>query len=169
MTSLRKAATAAALASAVWLGGCAYDDYGYGGVNVGYGGGYYYDDCYGCGPYAPFGWYDGYYYPGNGYWLYDRRGTRHRWTDRQRDYWQHRREHSGGNWHGPATRPWQPDMRTGHRWNENRTGDQSRTWHRRNDSDTAAPPRPQRSYEQAPNPAPSGDAPRRRGGWHRGD
>jgi hypothetical protein len=80
------------------LGGCAYDDgYGYGGVSMGYGGGY--------GPYDPYGyygyggWYDGYYYPGTGYYIYDRGGKRYRWNDRQRAYWERRRtewrEHGG--------------------------------------------------------------------------
>lgn len=88
------------LAGALALGGCAYDDgYGYGGVNVGtgyYGGGGYYGDGY-YGPsgyYQPglySGWYDNYYYPGNGYYVYDRGGRRQRWNDGQRRYWEGRR------------------------------------------------------------------------------
>lgn len=83
------------LAGALALGGCAYDDgYGYGGVSVGtgyYGGGGYYDDYYGYGPSAYGGWYDGYYYPGSGYYVYDRGGSRRRWDDGQRRYWESRR------------------------------------------------------------------------------
>lgn len=109
MISMRTVAPVAALASVLVLGGCTTDGYGHGGVNVGYGSGYYYDH-YPYGPYAPYGWYDGYYYPGNGYWLYDRRGTRHRWSERQKRYWEQRRGH-GDRWHGPATRPWRPEMR----------------------------------------------------------
>lgn len=76
----------------VSLSACAYDDYGYGGVSVGYGGGGYYDDYYpGYGGYPGYGWYDGFYYPGNGYYVYDRGGRRHRWNDGQRRYWEGRR------------------------------------------------------------------------------
>lgn len=121
MIAMKKVAPIAAFASILALGGCT-EGYGYGGVNVGYGSGYYYDD-YPYGPYAPYGWYDDYYYPGNGYWLYDRGGARHRWSDRQRRYWEQRREH-GGKWDGPATRPWRPEMRGEHRWRGRADGTQ---------------------------------------------
>lgn len=106
MTSaLKAAASAAALFASMTIAGCTMDDgYGYGGVEVGYGAPYY-----GYG-YAPYGWYDGYYYPGNGYWLYDRGGHRHRWSDRHRRYWEGRRDHSR-DWRGPSTQPWQPGLR----------------------------------------------------------
>ncbi|HWW63352.1 MAG TPA: hypothetical protein VNZ43_01195 [Sphingomonadaceae bacterium] len=97
-----------ALASALALGGCYNDGYGYSGVSVGYGtGGYYgydypyYYDGYG---YPGYGWYDGFYYPGNGYYVYDRGGRRHRWSDSQRRYWEsHRGDHGhrgDGHWNG---------------------------------------------------------------------
>jgi hypothetical protein len=73
------------------LGGCAYnglgmgvgtgygyDDYGYGYDRYGYGG----YDPYGYNRYAynrygsPYGWYNGFYYPGSGLWVYDRDGRR---------------------------------------------------------------------------------------------
>lgn len=80
------------LASLLALSACYEDGYGYGGLSVGTGGGYYgYDDPY----YRPgygYGWYDGFYYPGNGYWVYDRGGNRHRWNDSQRRYWEARRD-----------------------------------------------------------------------------
>ena len=84
-----KSLTAAGL---FMLGGCATDGY-YGGVGVGYGsGGYYgpagYYDGYG-GGYG--GWYNDYYYPGAGYYVFDRGGKRHRWNDGQRAYWEQRR------------------------------------------------------------------------------
>lgn len=120
------------------LGGC-YDDGYYGGVSVGsgyYGGGYY-DDVWGPGYYRPgyySGWYDGFYYPGSGYYVYDRGGSRHRWNDGQRRYWEGRREArrgddrrgawNGGTGNGGAQRPsWQgrPD---GNRWNRNWGGAQ---------------------------------------------
>ena len=80
--------------AAIGLAGCtAYDNWGYGGVSVGYGSGYY-------EPY--YGWYDGYYYPGTGYYIYDRYGSRHRWSDRYRRYWEQRRPDRGyrDNWSG---------------------------------------------------------------------
>ena len=58
------------------------DGYGYGSY---YGGSY---GAYGSGP--NYGWYDDYYYPGNGYYVYDRGGTRHRWNQNQRRYWESR-------------------------------------------------------------------------------
>ena len=88
---------ALALLSGVTLGGCAYglgDPYGgYGGVNVGYGNGYYgngYGSPYGYGGYgygSPYGWYDNYYYPGSGYYVYDSYRRPHVWTSTQRSYW----------------------------------------------------------------------------------
>jgi hypothetical protein len=104
---------ALALLSGVALSGCAYGlDGAYGGVNVGYGsygsaygygGGYGYDPYYGgYGSYAgyggyngygyggfgdPFGWYGNYYYPGTGFYIYDRHRHRHRLTDEQQRFW----------------------------------------------------------------------------------
>ncbi|WP_336958000.1 peptidase [Sphingobium aquiterrae] len=93
MPRLPFTAAACGLLLSLGLGGCAYDDgYGYGGVDVGYGS-YYGPDYYGPGGYGYGGyggWYDGFYYPGSGYYVYDRGGSRHRWNDRQRSYWQGR-------------------------------------------------------------------------------
>ncbi|MFA7603568.1 MAG: hypothetical protein WCY29_11225 [Novosphingobium sp.] len=77
-------------ASAFGLSGCATDGYGYG-----YGGGSYYGNAY-------WGWYDDYYYPGTGYYIYDRGGQRHRWNDSHRRYWEGRRGSRRGsaNWSG---------------------------------------------------------------------
>lgn len=79
------------------LGACsAYgpDGYGYSRVAVGYGSSYYSDPYY--------GWYDGYYYPGSGYYVWDRHGYRHRWSSRHQHYWHARRGHHGAhdNWSG---------------------------------------------------------------------
>lgn len=90
---------AAALGAAgLALGGCA-DRYGYGGgVGYGayYGDGYYgdvgpagYYEPYGYGGYG-FGWYGGFYYPGTGFYVYDRNRRPYRWTEGQRRYWQAR-------------------------------------------------------------------------------
>ncbi len=93
-------------AAGLSLGGCAYgglglgagygDPYGYGGY--GYGSPYYgygYGSPYGYGgfgsPYgyygSPFGWYDGYYYPGTGYYVYDRDRNRRVMTAAERQHW----------------------------------------------------------------------------------
>ena len=109
----RRFLAAISLAGAVALGGCAYDDGYYGGVSVGsgyYGGGYY-DDYYGpayygSGYYGPgYGWYGDYYYPGSGYYVYDRGGRRHRWNNDQRRYWEGRRNERGDHWRGSLARP----------------------------------------------------------------
>lgn len=89
------------VAAAIGLSAC-MGPYGYGGVGVGsgygyggygypsygYGGGY---SGYGYEPY--WGWYDGYYYPGSGYYVYDRYRRPIPW-DRYRDYWEGRRENA---------------------------------------------------------------------------
>jgi len=107
---------ALALVTGVSLAGCAYGPYGGVGAGVGYGnsngyydpyynggyynGGGYYGAGYGGYPYgyggygygSPYyGWNDGFYYPGTGYYVYDRDRRPHRWTDAQRRYWERRR------------------------------------------------------------------------------
>jgi len=86
-----------AASAAFALSACS-TDYGYGGssVSLGYNSGGY----YGASPY--YGWYDDFYYPGTGYYIYDRGGTRHRWNDGQRRYWEGRRGNRPGrdNWSG---------------------------------------------------------------------
>jgi hypothetical protein len=98
-------------AGALALGGCAYGDlgmglgYGYGSPYYGYGygspyyGGYYGSSYYGGGYYgglgyggfgSPFGWYDNYYYPGTGYYVYDSYRRPHVMTTTQRTYWSRR-------------------------------------------------------------------------------
>lgn len=98
---------ALAVAGGLTLAGCT-DGYGYSGVSVGYGAGYglgggyapaFYDGgvaAYG-NPY--WGWYDDYYYPGTGYYVYDRYRQPRRWDERQQAYWEGRR------------RDWQGDRR----------------------------------------------------------
>ena len=110
-------------AGALALGGCAYDTYGspygygygpYSGlsVGVGYGSGYYggyggYGGLY--NSWSPFGWYDDFYYPGSGIYVYDSYRRPRVWSSSQRNYWSSRRsqyEHrsgktwSGSNWDG---------------------------------------------------------------------
>lgn len=102
---LRAAALAAA---AIGLSGCAYNGL-YSGLSVGYGSGYSpygYDYGYGYPGYGysglgygygygfdPYwGWNDGFYYPGTGYYVYDSYRRPYRWTDAQRRYWTIRRQ-----------------------------------------------------------------------------
>jgi hypothetical protein len=103
----RLRSTALILAASLGLSACVYDDgYGYGGLSVGYGSGYcdpYWDDCYygygsryryGRGYYDPYwGWYDGFYYPGSGFYVYDRFRRPFRWSDHHRRHWTDRRSH----------------------------------------------------------------------------
>ncbi|WP_133365970.1 hypothetical protein [Qipengyuania sediminis] len=75
--------SASALAGCTTLGldaGYYDDDYHNGG---------YYDRGYESGSY--YGWYGDYYYPGTGYYVYDRGGRRHAWNDWQRRFWEARR------------------------------------------------------------------------------
>lgn len=96
------------ICAAIGLAGC-MGPYGYGGVSAGVGNGYYdpyygsgygsygygagypgYGFGYGVDPY--WGWNDGFYYPGTGYYVYDRDRHRHRLTAAQRRYWELRRQ-----------------------------------------------------------------------------
>jgi hypothetical protein len=92
------------------LGGCMYGGSGY------YGDSYVNNSRYDCDPYAPFddyyacdygygfanigfggGWYDQYYYPGYGIYVFDRGGRRHAMRDRHRHYWARQRAAYGGH------------------------------------------------------------------------
>ncbi len=100
MISPRFRGALVALAASAGLAACtSYGPYGGSSVGVGvsYGspyGGYGYGSPYGYGYGSPYyasypyyGWYDGFYYPGAGYWIYDPWGHRHPITKRQSDYW----------------------------------------------------------------------------------
>jgi hypothetical protein len=111
MTGMRAklAVRIAALGAATMgLSACYYDA----GVGLGYyDDGYsYYDDGYGCDPYSPFdryydcdyrggfynigyggGWYQDYWYPGYGFYIFDRGGRRYNMHDNHRRYWAGRR------------------------------------------------------------------------------
>ena len=100
--------------AAITLTGCSeyYDGYGYGYnrpsayVSYGYSSRpYYYGGGYGSySYYTPYyGWYNNYYYPGVGVYIYDRSGSRYRWNDTYRSYWESRRSRDYGgreNWSG---------------------------------------------------------------------
>ena len=86
-----------AAASAIGLGGCYYDPYGYG---YAYGAPVYYGYGYGA-PY--YGWYGHYYYPGAGIYVYDSGHHAHVWTYGQRSYWMSHRYYGHPmheNWSG---------------------------------------------------------------------
>ena len=69
-----------------------YDDFGYGYGYNSYGryGGY--DPYSRYSRYSPFGWYGGYYYPGTGYYVYDRDRRRRLWSDVERRHWSEARQ-----------------------------------------------------------------------------
>lgn len=97
----------AALATAgLGASGCVYD------VGLGYASDGYYDDAYSCDPYGGYdsyydcdyghgfynigfggGWYDNYWYPGHGFYLFDNVGRRYPMRDNHRRYWSERRHH----------------------------------------------------------------------------
>jgi hypothetical protein len=114
-------------ASAAGLSACTiYDGYGAGAYGDRYASkdypdecydkeGYLYEDCedagyvarngYGYGSvfyhnsYGPYGWYDGFYYPGYSTFIYDRRGQRFGWGELHRRHWEgqrHARRADGG-------------------------------------------------------------------------
>ncbi len=146
--------TLALIAASVGLSGCVYgygsgyyDDYGY--SEYGYDDypkdcydedGYLYEDCRDAGyiarrgigygsswyhsGYGPYGWYNGFYYPGYSVYVYDRLGRRHQWRDDHRRYWEGRRERHGRGdrhrrgWRGDgdsANRDQRPPERRGRR------------------------------------------------------
>ncbi|WP_197417118.1 MULTISPECIES: hypothetical protein [unclassified Sphingomonas] len=83
--------------AAVGLSACYGNDYGYGGVSVGYGVAGAYGPGYASGFGDPYwGWHDGFYYPGSGYFVYDSYRRPYRWNGAQRSYWEARR----GGWRG---------------------------------------------------------------------
>ena len=138
MISKRLGGVCAALGLAFGLAGCV-DDYGYGGMEVGYGNaGYYgdpYYDGYGYSSYGPsyYGWYGDYYYPGTGIYVYDQYRRPYRWNDTQRRYWSGQQRYRGrdwnrgGSWNGfdrrtqpgyTGNRQWQGNSQ----WQGNRNG-----------------------------------------------
>ena len=92
MNRLRICAAALVATASIGLAGCVTDGYGGGYVTSGYA-------SYGGDPY--YGWYDDYYYPGSGYYIYDRGGRHHRWNDKHRRYWESRRDRNGAHRHSP--------------------------------------------------------------------
>ena len=79
-------------AAALSVSACATADRSYGGsLAYGYGDGSYGLDCYGAYGYSAYGygacgWYDGFFYPGYGNFVFDRHRHQHEMTMRQHDY-----------------------------------------------------------------------------------
>jgi hypothetical protein len=100
MFTPRLRALALAATAGAALAGCSEYDTGYGygyGRPYGYGSSYYGRSYSPYSYYTPYyGWYDNYYYPGVGVYIYDRSGSRYQWNDTYRNYWQGRR--TGGNY-----------------------------------------------------------------------
>lgn len=94
------------LTAAIGLSACVDDGYGYG-----YGGGVGYvsdgwDPYYGGFSADPYwGWYGDSYYPGTGYYVYDRNHARHRWNGAQQNYW-HGRSQTWNNAHRDVRPMW---------------------------------------------------------------
>lgn len=139
---LKSAVAAGALLS---LGGCMYGSGGY------YGDGYV-NNGYDCDPYAPFddyyacdsgygfanigfggGWYDQYYYPGYGIYIFDRGGRRHAMRDNHRRHWARERAVYGG--HHVRDRNVNPQRRADRRDRQDDRRDGARDQRRGNRSD----------------------------------
>ena len=123
------------VAASAALGACTMYDGGYGRsvVSVGYSTGGYYPYGSRYDPYSYYGWYDGFYYPGAGYYVYDQRGSRHRWNDHHRRYWEGRRGDRAGreNWSG-----WRGEQFSGRRdgdWQNRDRRDRDQRWQGRSD------------------------------------
>ena len=103
MFNSRVKTAAIVLAASAGLAGCAYGPYGGVSVGAGYGnygyGSYGYDPYYsgygyGYGdPFSYYGWNNGYYYPGSGWYVYDRHRHRYPMTDAQKQFWRDRIDH----------------------------------------------------------------------------
>lgn len=129
-------------------------DYGGGFVQIGFGG----------------GWYDDYYYPGHGLWMFDRYRNRYPLRDRYLNYWGGRRawwKHHGGRGPGQPGRPGGWTRGDG----DGRPGDARPGGWQRGDRDRDGPrgTRPGRNDDNPP-AANRPDRPDRGpGGWQRGD
>jgi len=141
-------------------------DYGGGFVNIGFGG----------------GWYDDYYYPGYGTWMFDRYRNRYPLRDQYLNYWGGRRawwKHHGSRGHGQPGRPggWNRGDGDG-RPGDGRPG-RPGGWNRGDrDNDGPRGTRPGRPGGNPATPPAAGSPgrpdgavgrPGRPGGWNRGD
>ena len=180
--------SAIAAGAILGLGGCMYGGTGY------YGDGYVNHQRYDCDPYAPFndyyacdygygfanigyggGWYDQYYCPGYGIYIFDRGGRRLAMRDNHRRYWARQRAEYGG--HRARDRNRYPERRMERRDQRYDRGDGIRDQRRgsyRNDGNVRynGGTRDQRGNQSAPGagrPDNTGQAPPVRNRADRGD
>ena len=126
-------------------------DYGRGFVQIGFGG----------------GWYDDYYYPGYGTWMFDNYRNRYPLSGRylnywggRRAWWMHRQNRpADGNWNRPGNRPGSGATRPPVTSNPVRPGR----------GPGAVRPQPPTPGEATPGRPGRGDWTGRPGGWNRGD
>ena len=184
---------AALTAATIGLSGCVYD------VGLGYASDDYGYNDYNCDPYSPFdsyydcdnsygfynigfggGWYDSFWYPGHGYYVFDNYGRRFNMRDNHRRYWGDRRQrwyrdnrgHDGGRGYGRGRD--YDDRRGEGRGNDrgrdrqsNGAADQPIAWPERNGG--RRDERPGRRAEPTPPPGAVGDSDwGRRGDGQRG-
>lgn len=151
------------------LSGCIYGGAGY------YGDGYV-NNSYACDPYAPFddyyacdsgygfanigyggGWYEQYYYPGYGVYIFDRAGHRHAMRHHHRRHWARQRAQFRG--HHAGNRRWNSEHRSerrGHRYDrrgevrDHQNGHYRGPRAERGDRPGARPARPNRDGQAAP-------------------
>ena len=91
------------LVAGLSAGACStYGSYGYGGYGGGYGSGVTLS--YSGGNY--YGWNDGYYYPGTGFYVYDRYRRPYRWNNFQQRYWSDRQRAWGDYYRRPMRSNW---------------------------------------------------------------
>ncbi|WP_235912973.1 hypothetical protein [Croceibacterium salegens] len=139
------------IAATATLGACtSYGGYGRSYASVGYSSGGYYPYTSRYPRYGYYGWYGDFYYPGTGYYVYDRHGRKHRWDDRQRRYWESRRgDHHDGRAHWDGYRR---DDRRGNysrgRGYDDRQGYHGQRGDRRDDHRSGRGERPSKSVDR---------------------
>jgi hypothetical protein len=139
------------VAAGAGLSGCVYD------VGLGFASDGYYDDAYGCDPYGGYdayyncdygqafsnigfggGWYDNYFYPGHGIFLFDTFGRRYPMREQYRRYWGERRhswyrEHRGRDWGGSRYDGRVRGYKDNARYDRSASPDRQRGWMRNHD------------------------------------
>ena len=170
------------IAASAGLSGCVYD------VGLGFASDGYYDDAYGCDPYGGYdayyncdygqafsnigfggGWYDNYYYPGHGIFLFDTFGRRYPMREQYRRYWGERRhswyrEHRGRDWERSRFDDRDRGYKGNARPERSASPDRQGGWTRDRDDDRRGDGRHNRSGEQHDSNAPATPNPHYLGG-----
>lgn len=141
------------------------DGYGYSGVSVGAGSGFYGDPYYAGGGIGSgyYGWYDNFYYPGAGSYVYDRYRRARPWSGAEQHYWQQRRYGLGDRNLRPDWRGFRPDRARGDRgrWRDGQPGQAQQVRPPRGTPRPATVPRPNRVDGIRPPRPDRGPGPRR--------